>query len=106
MNQCLEKAKLIFGCENPQITLSVLILTLAPRAGPSLYYYAGPRLRSPVTMAPRFAMLFLVLTSGRRPQFLLGEESQHARSSRNWTFVGCSMVPGFEFGRIKTANLG
>jgi uncharacterized protein len=47
------------------------------------------------------------ITSGQRPQGIVGKgEWQSARSLGDWTLVGCTVAPGFEFSGFRMAPPG
>lgn len=75
------------------------------------HYYAGAPLQlslsnddgSPV----RDVVLGTDLWAGQRPQVVIERgEWQHALSLGDWTLVGCSVAPGFEFESFEMAQPG
>ncbi|WP_375257622.1 cupin domain-containing protein [Citreimonas sp.] len=70
---------------------AALILSIAPDE-------AGPR--SDLTLGPD-------LSSGQRPQHVVPESHwQAARSTGDWTLVGCTVSPGFRFDGFELAPEG
>jgi hypothetical protein len=65
------------------------------------HYYAGAPLRLSVSddgIATRVMRLGIDLASGERPQALVPAEAwQSAESEGDWTLVGCTVAPAFEF---------
>jgi uncharacterized protein len=74
------------------------------------HYYAGAPLILEVA-APdgpaRAVRLGSALLAGERPQAIVpGGHWQRARSAGDWTLVGCTVAPGFEFDGFRIANEG
>ncbi|OAA58294.1 RmlC-like jelly roll fold protein [Cordyceps fumosorosea ARSEF 2679] len=75
------------------------------------HYYAGAPLRLSLSWddgAPvRDAVLGADILAGQRPQVIVERgEWQHAQSLGDWTLVGCSVAPGFEFEGFEMAKRG
>jgi hypothetical protein len=66
------------------------------------------RSRSPKHSAPaRSVVLGPSLTDGERPQGLVPANAwQAARSLGDWTLVGCTVTPAFEFAAFEMAPAG
>ncbi|KAJ5740121.1 hypothetical protein N7533_012905 [Penicillium manginii] len=75
------------------------------------HYYAGAPLQLSLSWDDGKPIRDLVLGpdiwEGERPQIVIERgEWQHARSLGEWTLVGCSVAPGFEFGGFEMATAG
>ncbi|KFG85741.1 Cupin family protein [Metarhizium anisopliae] len=75
------------------------------------HYYAGAPLRLSLSWDDgtpvRDVVLGPDLWHGQRPQAVIQRrEWQHARSLGDWTLVGCSVAPGFEFAGFEMAAPG
>ncbi len=75
------------------------------------HYYAGAPLQLSLSWndgAPvRDVTLGPDLWAGHRPQVVIERaEWQHAQSLGDWTLVGCSVAPGFEFDSFEMAEPG
>ena len=75
------------------------------------HYYAGASLRLSLSWDDGEPVRDLVLgpdiRQNERPQIVVERgEWQHALSLGNWTLVGCSVAPGFEFGSFEMADPG
>jgi uncharacterized protein len=74
------------------------------------HYYAG----SPLTLriahegcAPHEVRLGADIASGERPQAIVPASAwQTAETTGDWTLVGCTVAPGFEFGSFELAAPG
>jgi uncharacterized protein len=74
------------------------------------HYYAG----SPLTLciahdgcAPHIVTLGPDVVNGERPQAIVPSGAwQTAETSGDWTLVGCTVAPGFEFASFETAPAG
>jgi predicted cupin superfamily sugar epimerase len=72
------------------------------------HYYAG----SPLTLriahdgcAPHLVMLGPDLAAGQRPQAIVPAHAwQAAESTGDWTLMGCTVAPGFEFATFELAK--
>jgi uncharacterized protein len=61
---------------------------------------AGPGRREPITLG-------CDLASGQRPQAIVPAQAwQAAQSLGDWTLVGCTVAPGFEFAAFELAPKG
>lgn len=71
------------------------------------HYYAGAPLRLTVSadgVATNEQVLGPVLTDGQRPQVVIPRgQWQAAESLGDWTLVGCTVAPGFEFAHFEMA---
>lgn len=71
------------------------------------HYHAGAPLELSLSadgMTARSIILGVDLASGQRPQGLVRTgEWQSARSLGDWTLVGCTVAPGFEFSGFRMA---
>ena len=72
------------------------------------HYYAGAPLRLDITLAGAAAIEHLTLgtdfSRGERPQAVVPAGAwQSAQSLGEWTLVGCTVAPGFEFGGFELA---
>ncbi|MCB1446957.1 MAG: cupin domain-containing protein [Rhizobiaceae bacterium] len=74
------------------------------------HYHAGAPLELLLSMdglARRSLILGADLTAGHRPQGIVRRsEWQSARSLGDWTLVGCTVAPGFEFSGFRMAPPG
>lgn len=74
------------------------------------HYYAGAPLRltiSPDGVATSEQILGQDLFDGQRPQIVIPRgEWQSAQSLGNWTLVGCTVAPGFDFKYFEMAEEG
>lgn len=74
-------------------------------------YYAGAPLQLSLSWNDGKPVRDLVLGpdiwKGERPQIVVERgEWQHAQCLGDWTLVGCSVAPGFEFGSFEMADPG
>lgn len=74
------------------------------------HYYAGAPLRLTMSadgVSTREEILGQDLFDGQRPQVVVPRgEWQSAQSLGNWTLVGCTVAPGFEFQYFEMAEEG
>lgn len=74
------------------------------------HYYAGAPLEVSVGIPGRPAASFVLgaeLAAGQRPQVVVPAGAwQSARSLGDWTLVGCTVAPGFEFSQFEMAPPG
>ena len=74
------------------------------------HWYAGAALElciAPVGGAPSAALLGPDLQAGQHPQIIVPKDHwQSARSLGDWTLVGCTVAPGFEFAGFEMAPEG
>ncbi|KAI9037072.1 cupin domain-containing protein [Aspergillus affinis] len=75
------------------------------------HYYTGAPLRLSLSWDDGNPVRDLVLGpdlwKSQRPQIVIERgEWQHAQSLGDWTLVGCSVTPGFEFKGFEMANPG
>jgi predicted cupin superfamily sugar epimerase len=73
------------------------------------HYYAGAALTLEIAEAGRQRTLTLGpnLTAGERPQGIVPAGAwQAAQSLGDWTLVGCTVAPGFEFSGFELAPPG
>ncbi|KAJ6790420.1 hypothetical protein PWT90_07663 [Aphanocladium album] len=75
------------------------------------HHYAGAPLRLSLSWDDgkpvRDVVLGSDLWAGQRPQVVIERgEWQHAQSLGDWTLVGCSVAPGFEFDSFEMAQPG
>ncbi|PLB54872.1 cupin family protein [Aspergillus steynii IBT 23096] len=75
------------------------------------HYYAGASLQLSLSSddgkPARDLILGPDLWKGERPQIVIERGKwQHAQSLGEWTLVGCSVTPGFEFKGFEMANPG
>lgn len=75
------------------------------------HYYAGAPLQLSLSWDDGEPVRNLVLGpdlwKGERPQIVIErKEWQHAQSLGEWTLVGCSVTPGFEFKSFEMAEPG
>jgi uncharacterized protein len=71
------------------------------------HYYAGSPLRLRIAaegQPSRTVMLGIDLAAGERPQAVVPAHAwQAAETIGDWTLVGCSVAPGFEFAKFELA---
>ncbi len=74
------------------------------------HWHAGAPLelsQSPVGATPTMQVLGNRITAGERPQIVIPAGVwQSARSLGDWTLVGCTVAPGFEFAGFELAPEG
>lgn len=75
------------------------------------HYYAGAPLQLSLSWDDgkpvRDVVLGADIWAGHRPQIIIERgEWQHAQSLGDWTLVGCSVAPGFEFDGFEMAEPG
>jgi len=74
------------------------------------HYYAGDALTLQIAndgCAPHLVKLGADLASGERPQAIVPASAwQCAETTGNWTLVGCTVAPGFEFATFELAPNG
>ena len=74
------------------------------------HFYAGAALELGVSAdgdSARSLLLGPDLSAGQRPQLIVPPGAwQAARSLGDWTLVGCTVSPGFEFGKFELAPPG
>jgi uncharacterized protein len=75
------------------------------------HYYAGAPLALEIAAGPRGPIERLTLggdlAAGERPQAVVPTDAwQAARSLGDWTLVGCTVAPGFEFAGFELAPPG
>lgn len=74
------------------------------------HYYAGAPLRLTISAdgeTTREEMLGPDLADGQRPQVVIPRgQWQSAQSLGNWTLVGCTVAPGFQFAHFEMAEDG
>jgi hypothetical protein len=74
------------------------------------HWYAGAPLEleiAPASGRRERLMLGSDLTAGERPQAVVPAQAwQAAQSLGEWTLVGCTVAPGFEFARFELAPKG
>jgi hypothetical protein len=74
------------------------------------HYYAGHALTLQIAhhdCAPHTVRLGPDLASGERPQAIVPAHAwQTAESTGDWTLVGCTVAPGFEFANFELAPKG
>src|SRR5579863_7304299 len=74
------------------------------------HYYAGDALTLQIAnddCAPHLVKLGPDLASGERPQAIVPATAwQCAETTGNWTLVGCTVAPGFEFAKFELAPNG
>tara|TARA_R110002124_G_scaffold10096_8_gene50924 strand:- start:25247 stop:25678 length:432 start_codon:yes stop_codon:yes gene_type:complete len=64
------------------------------------HYYAGAPLELSISQGarPEVSLLGADLAAGQRPQVVVPQAAwQAARSTGEWTLVGCTVAPGFQF---------
>jgi uncharacterized protein len=71
------------------------------------HYYAGDALTLRIAndgCAPHTVALGPDLAAGQRPQAIVPAQAwQAAESTGDWTLVGCTVAPGFEFAKFELA---
>ncbi|CAH2350843.1 hypothetical protein CLIB1423_02S06414 [[Candida] railenensis] len=108
--------------ENERATSTYIYYLLEGEAGQSHWhrvvdalevwnYYAGAPLKLSLSWNDgepvRDEILGADIWNGERPQIIVKEgEWQHAQSLGDWTLVGCSVAPGFEFSSFEMAEPG
>jgi uncharacterized protein len=75
------------------------------------HYYAGSALVLQIAIAegctPHTVKLGPDLAAGERPQAIVPPEAwQCAETTGDWTLVGCTVAPGFEFAKFEMAPAG
>lgn len=74
------------------------------------HFYAGDPLEltyEPVPGVIRTDLLGVDLAAGQRPQIVVPANGwQMARSTGDWTLVGCTVAPGFDFAAFELAPMG
>ncbi len=74
------------------------------------HWYAGAALELEISQAPgrrERVILGNDLAAGERPQAIVPAQAwQAAQSLGEWTLVGCTVAPGFEFARFELAPKG
>ncbi|EFW99982.1 cupin superfamily protein [Grosmannia clavigera kw1407] len=75
------------------------------------HYYAGAPLQLSLSWDDgkpvRHVVLGPDIETGQRPQIVVARgEWQHAQSLGDWTLVGCTVAPGFEFTSFEMATPG
>lgn len=74
------------------------------------HWYAGAPLKLGIAAEGKpaaYAILGPDLTAGARPQLVVPTQAwQAAESLGDWTLVGCTVAPGFEFGTFEMAPPG
>ncbi|CCD94327.1 conserved hypothetical protein [Bradyrhizobium sp. ORS 375] len=74
------------------------------------HYYAGSPLRLRIAgdgEAPQTTTLGIDLAAGQQPQAVVPAHAwQAAESTGDWTLVGCTVAPGFEFAGFVLAPPG
>jgi predicted cupin superfamily sugar epimerase len=74
------------------------------------HYYAGGPLTLRIGEAgqpPRTIMLGIDLVAGEQPQAVVPPHAwQSAEATGDWTLVGCTVAPGFEFSKFEMAPKG
>jgi uncharacterized protein len=73
------------------------------------HFYAGAPLELEIAADGRRELVTLGndLVAGHRPQAVVPAHAwQAAQSSGDWTFVGCTVAPGFEFAKFEMAPAG
>jgi predicted cupin superfamily sugar epimerase len=74
------------------------------------HYYAGSALTLRIAYEgclPHTVMLGPNVADGERPQAIVPAEAwQTAESTGDWTLVGCTVAPGFEFAKFELAPYG
>lgn len=75
------------------------------------HYYAGAPLKLSLSWDDGHPVRDLILGpdiwKGERPQIVIErKEWQHAQSLGDWTLVGCSVAPGFDFSSFEMATPG
>jgi len=79
-------------------------------AAESWHYYAGSALTLRIAedgQPPRTVTLGIDLQAGQQPQAVVPADAwQSAETAGDWTLVGCTVAPGFEFARFELAPRG
>lgn len=79
-------------------------------AAETWHYYAGAALTLRIAQegrAPDLIRLGIDLAAGERPQAVVPAHAwQSAEADGDWTLVGCTVAPGFEFSRFELAPPG
>jgi len=79
-------------------------------AAESWHYYAGSALILRIAedgQTPRLVTLGVDLEAGERPQAVVPAHAwQSAETTGDWTLVGCTVAPGFEFAGFELAPKG
>jgi predicted cupin superfamily sugar epimerase len=74
------------------------------------HYYAGDALILQIVLnggAPRAVRLGSELAAGEVPQAIVPAQAwQAAESTGDWTLVGCTVAPGFDFAKFELAPKG
>lgn len=74
------------------------------------HFYAGAALRLSLSadgQENRNVTLGTNITAGERPQIIVPKDHwQRAQSLGNWTLVGCTVAPGFDFAGFEMAPKG
>jgi predicted cupin superfamily sugar epimerase len=74
------------------------------------HYYAGDALALQIAndgCGPHTVRLGADLAAGERPQAIVPVYAwQSAESTGDWTLVGCTVAPGFEFAKFEMAPVG
>jgi predicted cupin superfamily sugar epimerase len=74
------------------------------------HYYAGSALALRIAeegQSPQATTLGIDLAAGERPQAVVPAHAwQSAESTGDWTLVGCTVAPGFEFSSFELAPKG
>ena len=74
------------------------------------HYYAGSPLMLRIAhegCAPHTVILGPQIATGERPQAIVPADAwQTAESTGDWTLVGCTVAPGFEFASFELAPYG
>jgi len=73
------------------------------------HYYAGAPLELSMSQGTgaQVSVLGADLTAGQRPQLVVPQAAwQSARSMGDWTLVGCTVAPGFQFSGFELAAPG
>jgi uncharacterized protein len=79
-------------------------------AAESWHYYAGSALTLRISedrRPPEMITLGIDLEAGERPQAVVPADAwQSAETTGDWTLVGCTVAPGFEFAKFELAPKG
>jgi uncharacterized protein len=73
------------------------------------HYYAGAPLQLEIAANGRHELITLgsALAAGHRPQAVVPAHAwQAAQSFGDWTLVGCTVAPGFDFAKFEMAPAG
>jgi predicted cupin superfamily sugar epimerase len=73
------------------------------------HFYAGAALELEIAANGRRELIMLGndLAAGQRPQVVVPAQAwQAAQSFGDWTLVGCTVAPGFEFAKFEMAPAG